>query len=197
MTRVIAIGILAMVGWGCGSAEETPSDQAALITSGTIAEVATLQEGRDETEQGESDRLPFDEGLLLFTTCIRDAGFEVPDIPVDPDGQPILSSDLVERIDTEATDFAVAFASCVPILTAASPTELGADPELVGVLVDALRRFSVCMRENGVERFPDPAPGWNGSGSPYPVAQLLDTSDPDTDTALEQCSRLITFPSVS
>ena len=87
---------------------------------------------------------------------MRESGIDAPDIPVDADGRPILSSELVESIDTDSPEFALAFANCVPLLTSATPIDLGADPELQAVVIDSLRRFSVCMRENGVENFPDP-----------------------------------------
>ena len=163
-----------------------------------VETVASLEDDEpEEAVEAATTRPGFDEGLLLFTACMREAGIDAPDIPVDPDGRPILSSELVESIDTESPEFALAFANCVPLLTSATPIDLGADPELQAVVIDSLRRFSVCMRENGVERFPDPAPGWDGNGSPYPVAEAFDTSDPDVDRALEECSRMISFPSAN
>ena len=189
MARLVSALAILMVFAACGG-DDDRSDEPQVVET-----VASLQ----ETEPQEEDpaRPRFEEGLLLFTACMRDQGVSVPDIPVDPDGRPILSSDLVERIDTESPEFAVAFAGCVPLLTAASPIDLGADPELQAVVIDSLRRFSVCMRNNGVDGFPDPAPGWDGNGSPYPVADAFDMSDPDVDAALEECSKLISFPSVN
>ena len=184
----ISMAILMMVA-ACGG-DDSPAEEPEEVKA-----VASIEE--TEPSEGELTRPHFEEGLLLFAACMRDQGVEVPDIPVDPDGRPILSSDLVERIDTESPEFALAFAGCVPLLTAASPVDLGADPELQAVVIDSLRRFSVCMRNNGVEEFPDPAPGWDGNGSPYPVAEAFDTSDPDVDAALEECSKLISFPSVN
>lgn len=162
-----------------------------------VETVASLEKDDPAEETVATTRPGFDEGLLLFTACLRDMGIEAPDIPVDPEGRPILSSDLVEEIDAESPEFALAFATCVPLLTAASPIDLGADPELQAVVIDSLRRFSVCMRDNGVEGFPDPAPGWDGNGSPFPVAEAFDTSDPDVDPALEECSKMISFASVN
>ena len=183
-----ALAILMVIA-ACGGDDDSADEPQVVET------VASLQE--TEPQEEELTRPQFEEGLLLFTACMRDQGVEVPDIPVDPDGRPILSADLVERIDTESPEFALAFAGCVPLLTAASPVELGADPELQAVVIDSLRRFSVCMRHNGVEGFPDPAPGWDGNGSPYPVADAFDTSDPNVDAALEECSKLISFPSMN
>lgn len=177
------------VACGGGGGAEDPSG-----ADDRVEEVAALEEAASEEE--ETERPSYEEGLLLFTACLRNQGIDAPDIPVDADGQPVLSAGLVEQIDTASPEFAGAFAACVPLLTLSSPVDLGADPELQAAAQDALRRFSACMRENGVEEFPDPAPGWDGGGSPYPVAEAFDASDPDVDAALGACSSLISFPGV-
>ena len=177
------------VACGGGGGAEDPSG-----ADDRVEEVAALEEAASEEE--DTERPSYEEGLLLFTACLRNQGIDAPDIPVDADGQPVLSAGLVEQIDTASPEFAAAFAACVPLLTLSSPVDLGADPELQAAAQDALRRFSACMRENGVEEFPDPAPGWDGGGSPYPVAEAFDASDPDVDAALGACSSLISFPGV-
>ena len=195
MARLVsAFAVLMMVSMAAACGGGGQAEEPDRVEPDRVEEVASLEEDRPEEE--EAARPSYEEGLLLFTACLRDRGIEAPDIPVDADGRPVLSADLVEQIDTGSPEFAAAFAVCVPLLTAASPVELGADPELQAVVLDSLRRFSVCMRENGVEEFPDPAPGWDGNGSPYPVAGAFDTSDPDVDSALDACSRLISFPRV-
>ena len=184
----LALAAPAVACGGGGGAEEPAG------ADDRVEEVAALEEAPSEEE--EAGRPSYEEGLLLFTACLRNQGIDAPDIPVDADGQPVLSAGLVEQIDTASPEFAAAFAACVPLLTLSSPVDLGADPELQAAAQDALRRFSACMRENGVEEFPDPAPGWDGGGSPYPVAEAFDASDPDVDAALGACSSLISFPSV-
>ena len=103
-------------------------------------------------------------------------------LQIDADGQPILSTDVLAGIDTQSDEFNAAFLVCLPILSSAAPVQLGSDPELQAAVQDALRDFSSCMRDEGVEDFPDPAPGFDGTGSPYPLT-ALDTSDPDVDAA--------------
>lgn len=194
-----SILVLALLGLvvACGG-EDAPEPEPVPEPEPQVVEtVASLEDDEPEEQAVATTRPGFDEGLLLFTACMRESGIDAPDIPVDPDGRPILSSELVESIDTESPEFAFAFANCVPLLTSATPIDLGADPELQAVVIDSLRRFSVCMRENGVENFPDPAPGWDGNGSPFPVAEAFDTSDPDVDPALEECSKMISFASVN
>ena len=191
---VLVLALLGLI--ACGG--DDPPESEPEPESQVVETVASLEEPEPEGEEEEESTRPgFDEGLLLFTACMRESGIDAPDIPVDPDGRPILSSELVESIDTESPEFALAFATCVPLLTSATPIDLGADPELQAVVIDSLRRFSVCMRDNGVEKFPDPAPAWDGNGSPFPVAEAFDTSDPDVDPALEECSKMISFQSVN
>lgn len=193
MKRLIPVLAVLVLIAACGD-DDTPEPEP---KPQEVEAVASLDETGPSDSPDELTTPQFEDGLLLFTACLRDHGIEAPDIPVDPDGRPILSSDLVELIDTESPEFALAFATCIPFLTAASPIDLGADPELQAVVIDSLRRFSSCMRENGVEEFPDPAPGWDGNGSPFPVAEAFDMSDPEVDAALDECSRLISFPSVN
>ena len=196
MKRLNLLLVLVVLLVACGG--DDPPEPEPEPEPQVVETVASLEEDEPEGEREEETTRPgFDEGLLLFTACMRESGIDAPDIPVDPDGRPILSSELVESIDTESPEFALAFATCVPLLTSATPIDLGADPELQAVVIDSLRRFSVCMRDNGVERFPDPAPAWDGNGSPFPVAEAFDTSDPDVDPALEECSKMISFQSVN
>jgi len=176
----LVIALLAVACGGSDGAAET--DGVASIKSGESA----------EEEQG---RIGFEEGLLQFTSCMRAEGIDLPDIQVNADGQPILSTEVLENVDTQSSEFSLAFLKCVPILAESSPVQIGADPELQAAVQDTLRDFSQCMRENGVERFPDPAPGFDGSGSPYPLT-AFDMSDPDVDAAFEACNDLISFSGV-
>lgn len=175
--------VVALFAVACGGSDE----------SSELEGVASIE---DPSESGVSgERVGFEEGLLDFTACMRENGIDLPDIQVDADGQPILRTDLLEGVDTQSDEFNTAFLACVGILADAAPVQLGSDPELQAAVQDALRDFSECMRSNGVEGFPDPAPGWNGSGSPYPLT-AFDTTDPDVDPALEECNELISFPGV-
>lgn len=155
--------------------------------------VASL--GGDASSSDQAERIGFEEGLLQFTTCMRTEGIDLPDIQIDADGRPILNTEVLDGVDTQSDEFSAAFLICVPILAQASPVQVGSDPELQAAVQDTLRDFSACMRQNGVENFPDPAPGFDGSGSPFPIT-ALDTSDPDVDDAFQECSELLSFPEV-
>ena len=183
MRRFVIILSLALVAAACGGGDDASEPDG----------VASLNEGSDGASQ--EARIGFEEGLLQFTACMRDQGVDLPDIQVDADGQPILSTDVLAGIDTQSDEFNAAFLVCLPILSNAAPVQLGSDPELQAAVQDALRDFSACMRDEGVEDFPDPAPGFDGTGSPYPLT-ALDTSDPDVDAAFDACGDLISFPGV-
>ena len=155
--------------------------------------VASIKSG--ESTEEERGRIGFEEGLLQFTSCMRAEGIDLPDIQVNAAGRPILSTEVLDSVDTQSSKFSLAFLKCVPILTEASPLQIGSDPELQAAVQDTLRDFSQCMRENGAELFPDPAPGFDGSGTPYPLT-AFDTTDPDLDAAFEACNDLISFPGV-
>ncbi len=183
MRKLGLILTVALLAFACGGSDDASDDVG----------VASI---RDADSTGEaSDRIGFEEGLLRFTACMRDQGVEISDIQVDADGQPILSTDVLEGIDTQSDEFNAAFLACVPILADSAPVQLGSDPELQAAVQDTLRDFSQCMRDNGVDGFPDPAPGYDGSGSPYPLS-ALDTSDSDVDSAFETCGELLSFPGV-
>ena len=181
--RLALIMTFALLAVACGGSDDSSETEG----------VASIRSG-DALEDGEG-RIGFEEGLLQFTACMRGLGIDLPDIHVDADGQPILSTDVLEGIDTQSSEFNTAFLSCVPILAESAPVQIGSDPELQAVVQDTLRDFSQCMRQNGVEAFPDPAPGYDGSGSPYPLT-ALDTGDDDVDAAFEECSSLLSFPGV-
>jgi len=183
-TIVVVIALLAVA---CGGSEGTSEDGSE--TDG----VASIRSS--DSDDSVEPRIAFEEGLLQFTACMRDNGADIADIQVNADGQPILSTGLVEGIDTQSSEFDAALVACIGILADASPVQIGADPELQAAVQDTLRDFSACMRSNGVENFPDPAPGFDGRGFPYPLT-ALDTIDEDLDGALETCSELLSFPGV-
>lgn len=158
-----------------------------------LDEVASLGGSSGDDRTDESDRPTFEEGLLSFTTCMRENGVEVPDIAVDADGQPRLNPDVIGDLDTSTPEFSSAVGTCLSFLADAAPVDLSTDPELNAVVQDQLRQFSQCMRAEGVTDFPDPNPNFDGSGLPYPLTAL----NPQNDAfppALQECQSLLSFP---
>ncbi len=126
-----------------------------------------------------------EEVALLFAECMRDEGIDFPDIRVDDQGRPVLG-DALDAVDTENPDFRRALTGCSSILADAGALDVSSDPELQAAIVDELASFSECMRAEGVEDFPDPNPGFTGTGSPYSL-DALPFGDPGFSDALGVC----------
>jgi hypothetical protein len=54
-----------------------------------------------------------------------------------------------------------------------------------------VRRFSVCMRSNGVPRFPDPKPSGNGMSLTIGPGSGIDPSSPQFKAAQKSCEKLL------
>jgi hypothetical protein len=164
----------------CGSSDSPPTIPSTddAVTTSTLAAATTV------TTLDQS-RLSLEQATLEFTACMRDNGIDFPDIRIDADGRPDLGN-ILDQIDTTTSEFRQALTRCAGILTRAGALELTSDPELQAVIIDQLATFSECMRTNGVDDFPDPSPGFNGTGSPYPLG-LIPLDDPDFQTAVTTC----------
>lgn len=182
MRRALIVAI-ALTAAACSSESTTP-------TIPQSADVVTTMSGAGDATTTTADRrLSLEEATLEFTECMREEGIEFPDIRIDAEGRPQLG-DLLEDLDTATPEFRAALTSCAGILTRAGALELTSDPELQAVIIDQLASFSECMRENGVGSFPDPTPGFNGTGSPYPLG-LIPFDNPQFEEAAAACqSRL-------
>ncbi|MGH8874588.1 MAG: hypothetical protein ACRDVM_04970 [Acidimicrobiia bacterium] len=106
-----------------------------------------------------------------FAACLQDRGLEVPRLAVDASGHPLLA-DLADRVDLSSPAVAEAMAACSPILVEADLLDLAGDPDLQAVVGAGLARFAACMRRQGIESFPDPIPGFLGTGSPFPRTSI-------------------------
>ncbi len=62
------------------------------------------------------------------------------------------------------------------------------DPELEARLRDGLADYAACMRDNGVESFPDPRP----TGQPFLLRDIIALgADDDVDNAQEACQHVL------
>jgi hypothetical protein len=89
------------------------------------------------------------------------------------------------RVDL--TDRAVldALESCGRHLTN-GPLDLSPDPELRDLMQNYLIELAECLRLWGVQDFPDPIPGFDGVGAPFPSNEIPWT-DPNLPKAVRQC----------
>ena len=123
-----------------------------------------------------------------FRDCMGTAGFEVGDVPIDENGRPDLAS--LPSNSESVPGFREALTNCAPLL--GSFLSLTDSPGLRAMVREQLVLYAQCMRASGVEDFPDPAPGFDGTTSPFPPEQIP-LADPEFNTALESCAAAITL----
>ena len=192
MTKQRTLGVAAVVMLlvtACGSGETDP-------TTDTIATLETSTSTTGATTTTEAPDL--EEVALDFTECMRENGIEIPDITFDADGQPVISASLAQEFDLLDTQFQTALSTCRVIFSeAGAGVELQLDPELLAEVTDQLTEYAVCMRDNGVEAWPDPLPTFTGSEIPFPMAEMGEAfNDPEFSVALEACQDLVAFPGI-
>ncbi|MEO3977129.1 hypothetical protein [Streptomyces sp. CAU 1734] len=160
--------VLAVTLSGCGSDGGDRNEVASAATAGAG--------GGSAGKGGEAGaELSPEEQGLKFARCMRKNGVPMED-PVD--GRVMVSRKQGE--DTAVLDKAMK--ACREFQprggSRSGPREGGDD--------SAMRKFAVCMRENGVAEFPDPDPG---SGAVR--AEKPPTGDPDFEKAEEKCHGLL------
>lgn len=129
------------------------------------------------------------EAVGVFRSCLVDRGFNVPDLPLDGAGRPDLSA-LADLVDPGSPEWQEALASCAAVIVGNGALDLGGVPDLAEAVKAELLAFSNCMRTQGVEGFPDPAPGFDGTGPPFPL-ESIPADDPQLGTAAEICARTV------
>lgn len=121
-----------------------------------------------------------------FDSCLGDQGLVVSEIPVDEDGRPDLSA-LAEMSDQNPEAWRAALSACAVVIVTNGALELSSNPELAEAVRSQLVAFSTCMRSQGVEAFPDPAEGFDGTTVPFPP-EMIPIGDPELATAAEGCA---------
>lgn len=111
----------------------------------TTAEVASVKEDSG-SQQEDSDAQPDPEAdQLEFYGCLREHGFNAPDPEPNKPGKIEVPRDMAdEEIDA-------AIAECEEV---AGLEQMNSEPSPEDMA--SAREFSECMRENGIEAFPDP-----------------------------------------
>ncbi|MFF0447810.1 hypothetical protein ACFYT4_15615 [Streptomyces sp. NPDC004609] len=141
-----------------------------------VASAATGKaSGAKEAKDGEADGPDGDgrDKALQFAKCMRDNGVPMED-PKD-DGRFVLELDK----NTNKADVDKAMKACRQFQPAAKGKGK-IDPKAA----EAMRKLAQCMRENGVEGFPDPAAG-GGIKMDRSVGE-----DPDFKAADEKCKSM-------
>ena len=134
-----------------------------------------------------------EEALATFEDCLGGQGIDDVEIPTDESGRPDLAA-LSGSLGEGLTDLRRALTSCAAVLVTSGALDLANEPVLGEAVRSQLTGFAQCMRSNGVETFPDPDPGFDGTGSPFPD-ENLPVSDPEFEPAIEACTELLGDPS--
>ena len=135
--------------------------------------------GTPSNDEAETD-------MLAYSRCMRDNGISnFPD--PNPDGGLTIDTAPGTGIEEDSAKFLAAEEACAPLL----PYQVS--PEQQTEQREAELDYAVCMRENGVENFPDPPTG-NGphfeSTTTLDGSSNIDPNDPTVQTAHETCRHL-------
>jgi hypothetical protein len=169
VTRKHSLGVLAMFALtvaltGCGS----DGGQDYQVASGGQPTTST-------SASPGAGGLSRDEKSVKFAQCLREHGINVPD--PEPGKGPMIKLDPSSGITREQMDKAMQ--ACQEF----NPQgEAGPDPQQE----ENGRKFAACMRENGVEKFPDPKPGQRGV-----MIDKAAGDDPDFPKAQEACQSVL------
>ncbi|WP_433162648.1 hypothetical protein [Kribbella sp. CA-247076] len=163
-TLAAALLATAVLLTGCGS--EEPDNQ---VASGTGAQAEAT------TPSSAPASMSRDEKAIKFTQCLREQGLDVPD--PEPGKGPMLKFNRESGVTQEKVQQAME--ACKEF----NPQgESGPNPQQE----ENGRKFAACMRENGVEKFPDPEPGQRGIMVGPGVGD-----DPDFKKAQETCQPIM------
>ena len=127
-----ALAMVALIGAGCGSAENG--------STGTASST-------DTASSGSNKKLTKQEKAVKFAECMRANG--VPNFPdPDPNGDTKFGVDVTREVWLKAIDACKALKPPGALSSKRTPKQQSAS-----------LRFAQCVRENGVKDFPDPVNG--------------------------------------
>jgi hypothetical protein len=169
------LGLVLVLGvtGGCGSGGD---DGAEVASAGK----PTTSAGASASRGTGSEK----DGLLRYAQCMRDNG--IADFP-DPDFQSDGGVSLNMPAGTDPKLVDAAQQKCKTLLPNG-----GEDAKVDPKVTEQLRKYSKCMRDNGITNFPDPSPG---GGLKINNDQLgISTDDPKYKAAVETCSQYLPKP---
>jgi hypothetical protein len=108
--------------------------------------VASVDGGNGSTDGPKQSEAPSEGDPVKFAECMREHGIDMPDPEPDQGGFSIAIPEGTSREDADA-----AVEACKEF----EPNG-GEPPQLSAEEVAQMREFAKCMRENGIENFPDP-----------------------------------------
>ena len=222
-TTLAALALAGLLG-ACGGSDSGGSDD----------DVASVSDDDSDEQAQSNDEADAEEELLDWVECMRDEGIDIPDPTRDADGNLVIEGpgirigggesvgptseenpddDEGPAVDPEEMDAAMEACGEPPAL---GPSDIS--DEDLQAMQDAALEFAECMRDEGIEDFPDPdfsdmGPGGepqrrsaddNGGGGGEgggPDEQVvlgpfgeIDLDDPETAAAFEACQDLLGGP---
>jgi hypothetical protein len=176
-----ASGLLALVLLLGACSDSSADDGVASLGDGTTDDSTGDGESQDDLSPEEQE-----EALLDWAQCMRDEGVDIPDPQVTEDGGVIIGGgaeapdgddegtdgDAPPALDREAMEAAMETCGEPP----GGPSELS--EEELAERQDQALEFAQCMRDEGIEDFPDPDLSEQGPGGPQ---TRTDGPDPDAD----------------
>lgn len=140
--------------------------------------VATAGGGTAAAPSGSAEPVSDDERRLKFAECMRENGVDMPD--PEPGGGGGVRIALGDGVDPQKAQ--AAMEKCRSYLP--NGGERGQlDPQQL----ENLRKLAQCMRDNGVEDFPDPSA--DGSVQFGGAGLNIDPNDPTVRAAMEKCQQ--------
>jgi hypothetical protein len=120
-----------------------------------LAMLALIGAGCSDEPDGADDKPATNQQAVAFSECMRDNG--IAEFP-DPDASGELTIDGVvngSSLDPSSPAWEEAMSACKDL----QPPGFTGDEEVTAEQQDARLEFAQCIRDNGVEDFPDPAEG--------------------------------------
>jgi hypothetical protein len=186
-TTLAALTLMALLG-ACSGSDD--GDDVASVS------------GDDSVEEAQVDEADAEAELLDWVECMNGEGFDVPEPIRDSDGNLVLESGVTgSGVSATPEDMEAAEEAC------GRPPPLGASnvsEEDQQAMQDAALEFAQCMREQGIEDFPDPdfsdmGPGGDAGSTSSDDSEAdgparvfspfgdIDMDDPETRAAFEAC----------
>ena len=173
-----------------------------ILLACVLALGATAACGKNKTEEpnnaSETSQQDPAEGMRAFAQCMRDHGVPMEDPVITEDGDGRTKVEMraggpsgAPKGETGPGFGSEAFKKAEEECRALMPQggELGQGPSPEDE--ENMRNFSKCMRENGVENFPDPQPG---GGIAIGPENGINPDDPAFKEAEKKCEELMPRP---